>query len=424
MEDHEDVVREYDPVLMRRILSYVKPYRLRFILAIFALLVTTVFDMFIPILIQRTVDRDILPYYYAVQEESLDPSLRVKALAVEGSFHAGGMLFLPGKALTDFSEREKEVLRAANPDFRLPFLAFRVTEENRETIERYNRSEAGTLFFMGDGFAAIREAEKGRITPKDLKIIRGENYRHIRNTAVVYLVILVLSFVFTFIQIYAMALLGQEVMKDLRSELYDHTLRRSLSFLDKNPVGRIVTRITNDVETINELFGEVITSFFKDISLMIGVFVTLFLLSPRLAGYSIVTLPFLGIAAVIFRKKARDAYRRVRIAVSRLNAFLSEHISGMSTVQAFVHEKLSIAQFRLRATELLASNLGEMYVFATFRPIVDIIATVALAIVLYAGAGAFLQGRVSLGVLIAFINLVGKFFDPVRDLAEKYTTLQ
>jgi ATP-binding cassette subfamily B protein len=412
MEDREDIVREYDPVLMRRILRYVRPYRLKFCVAILALLFTTVFEMLIPLLIQRTVDGDILPYHYAVSLSSLDPALAERISSAEGSFHAGGRVFLPAQALVDFSQADKAEIEEANPDFRLPFLVFSLTDANRPLIQAY--AEGQGLFALGEDRAAVREVELRRVSRSDLRVIRSENYRRIRSTAVLYLALLVLSFAFTFLQIYLMAFLGQEVMKDLRFELYEHTVRRSLSFLDRNPVGRIVTRITNDVETINELFGEVISSFFKDISLMIGVFITLFFLSPRLALFSLVLLPLLFAAALVFRVKARDAFRRVRVAVSRLNAFLSEHISGMATVQAFVRERISLFEFKKRSSELLGSNLGEMYVFATFRPIVDVIATVALATVLYFGAATFLQGIISLGVLIAFINLLGKFFDPIR----------
>ena len=225
-------------------------------------------------------------------------------------------------------------------------------------------------------------------------------------------------------QIYLQALLGQEVMKEIRTRLFDHTLRLSLRFLDHNPVGRLVNRITNDVETINELFTDVMPRLVHDLFMMAGVMVALFLMSPRLGVVALLTLPPAFVLTALFRTRARDAFREVRSAVSRINAFLSEHISGMRVVQLFVREARSLAEFRERNRGLLSANLREMYVFAVFRPIVDLLATTSLAIVLYFGGRFLLADVVSLGVLIAFLNLIRMFYQPVMDLSEQYNVLQ
>jgi ATP-binding cassette subfamily B multidrug efflux pump len=231
-------------------------------------------------------------------------------------------------------------------------------------------------------------------------------------------------YVFSFAQIAFQAHLGQAVMREIRTGLFDHTLRLSLRFLDRNPVGRLVSRITNDVETINELFTTVLSSLLKDFSMMIGVMVALFLMSPRLGLIGLLTLPPVFVLTALFRVRARDAFRRVRLAVSRINAFLSEHISGMRIVQMFVQERNTARQFQERSGELLQASLGEMYVFATFRPLVDLMGTVSLAVIVYYGARFVQSDLVSLGVLIAFLNLIRMFYQPVMDLSEKYNILQ
>jgi ATP-binding cassette subfamily B protein len=214
------------------------------------------------------------------------------------------------------------------------------------------------------------------------------------------------------------------IMKDMRTETFDHTVGLSLRYLDSQPVGRLVNRITNDVETINELFTSVLPSLLKDFAMMAGVLVALTLLSPRLALVAIATMPPVLVVTLLFRSRAREVFRRVRLAVSRLNGFLAEHLSGMRIVQLFVRERYSLDQFRERNNQLLAANLGEMYVFATFRPLVDLFATTSLAVIVYFGGWFVLRDLVSLGTLIAFLNLIRMFYEPVMDLSEKYNILQ
>jgi ATP-binding cassette subfamily B protein len=221
-----------------------------------------------------------------------------------------------------------------------------------------------------------------------------------------------------------MAYSGQGVMKDLRLKLYNHTICQSLAFLDTNPVGRLVTRVTNDVETINELFTTVLINFLKDISLMLGVIITLFLLNFRLGLITILTLPPVFLITFYFRTKAREAFRRVRLWLSTVNTYLSEHISGMRIVQIFVQEERCKNEFQEKNDELMRANLGEVYVFAVFRPLIDLLSSTSIAVIIYFGARHFLEGIVSMGIVVAFINLIRKFYQPVRDISEKYTILQ
>jgi ATP-binding cassette subfamily B protein len=213
-------------------------------------------------------------------------------------------------------------------------------------------------------------------------------------------------------------------MKDMRLGLFRKTLSQSTAFLSRHPVGRIVTRLTGDIQTIDEFFTTVLTSFLKDLSVMLGVLATLFVLSPKLALCVIATLPPVLALTLISRVKARDAFRRQRTASSKVYAYLAERLAGIQVVQLFRREKKSSGEFAERNRELLDANLGEMYVFATFRPIVEWFATFTAAVVIVVGGKMILSLSVSLGVLIAFVNLVQMFYSPVTDIAEKYTLLQ
>jgi ATP-binding cassette subfamily B protein len=230
--------------------------------------------------------------------------------------------------------------------------------------------------------------------------------------------------VFSFLETYLISLAGQKVMKDLRTGLFRHILSRSLAFIGEHPSGRLVTRITNDVETVNELFTSVITSFFKDLFIMGGVIITLFALDVHLALISVASLPPVLICSLIFRLRAREAFRRVRHWVSQANSFFAENIAGIKIIQLFAREHQSSAEYEQINTRLMNSNLGEMYVFATFRPIIDFLGSLSLGVIIYFGALQNLGGTLSLGTFAAFITLIRKFYQPVMDIAEKYTILQ
>jgi ATP-binding cassette subfamily B protein len=254
--------------------------------------------------------------------------------------------------------------------------------------------------------------------------ILGKNAAFLIQGCVIYFVILILVFAFTFLQTWTSNLMTQRVMKDIRIELFKKTVSQSTGFLSRHPVGRIVTRLTGDVQTMDEFFTDVLIAFLKDISIMAGTVVTMFILSPRLAVLVFIILPPVLVVTLISRVKARDAFRRQRTASSKVYAYLAERLAGMQVVQLFRQEKRSLKEFKKGNGELLDANLGEMYVFATFRPIVEWFSTLTTAILIVAGSRMALSDSISLGVLIAFINLVQMFFNPVTDIAEKYTMLQ
>jgi len=254
--------------------------------------------------------------------------------------------------------------------------------------------------------------------------IMVRNVSFLVHGCIIYFIALFLAFGFSFLQTWTSSLMTQYVMKDMRLALFKKTLWQSTGFLSRHPVGRIVTRLTSDVQTMDEFFTTVLVAFLKDIAIMAGVIITLFILSWKLALMVIITLPPVLVVTLISRVKARDAFRRQRTASSRVYAYLAERLAGMQVVQLFRQEKKSEREFNKNNRELLDANLGEMYVFATFRPIVEWFSTLTMAVVIVAGSKMILSLSISLGVLIAFINLVQMFFQPVTDIAEKYTMLQ
>jgi ATP-binding cassette subfamily B multidrug efflux pump len=420
--EHEAVMKGFDRGLMKRLLGYVKPYLLVFLLSMGALLLATGGELLLPLIIQRTVDREILPLHRAIQIERAPGVLPGLLGDPEPEYLIGGVYFPPSDRLAKLSGAEKDKLREEgllSSDSYLLISDLDTSAEKAAIVVRYPG-----LFISDQRRAAIRQEDLGQLGGEEIKVLRADNLAGVTAKSRLFLLALAAVFIFTFSQVYLQAYVGQMIMKDLRTGLFDHTLGLSLKYIDVTPVGRLVTRITNDVETINELFTTVLPSLLRDFSLMAGVLVALYILSPPLATITVLTLAPVLLLTLFFRVYARNAYRRVRLAVSRLNSFLSERISGMRIVQLFVREARSRDEFAAKNDELLRANLGEMLVFATFRPLIDLLSTVSIAVIIYFGARLLQADIVSLGVLIAYLTLIRKFYEPVMDLSEKYNILQ
>jgi ATP-binding cassette subfamily B multidrug efflux pump len=420
--DQEAVMKGFDRGLMKRLLGYVKPYLLVFFLSLGALLLATGAELLLPLIIQRTVDREILPLRRALRLEQIPESLVERLGGVNPQEVIASVWYLPAERLAELSSREKDGLRERGLLSDDSYLLIRGLDEGAE--KRRIVARHADIFSADARRAAVRQTDLSRLSGEEVKVLRADNLAGAARLSRLFLLALAAVFVFTFTQVYLQAYVGQMIMKDLRTGLFAHTLGLSLKYIDVTPVGRLVTRITNDVETINELFTTVLPSLLRDFSLMAGVLVALYILSPQLATITLLTLFPVLLISLFFRVKARNAYRRVRLAVSQLNAFLSERISGMRIVQLFGREARSRSEFATKNNELLRANLGEMLVFATFRPLIDLLSTVSIAVIIYFGARLLQIELVSLGVLIAYLTLIRKFYEPVMDLSEKYNILQ
>ncbi|MDY7029649.1 MAG: ABC transporter ATP-binding protein, partial [Spirochaetota bacterium] len=414
--EQDKIIKGYDPVIMRRLLAFIAPYKLPAIVAVAALLVAIIAELATPVIMQRAIDNTIIARSYRLEDAPRSRDVLRERKLLEETDEIGGYLYL--------SETENEKLSADIKD-------------ELEDLDLYQkkswyltpfRDDPGLLALLEDhpdlfetidGYILIEHDRMDSLTSREKQILRSDDISTLGQLTILYFGLLTASLIFMFVQVYLMAFTGQEVMRDIRGKLFGHTIRQSLRYLGKTPVGTLVTRITNDVETINEFFTSVATSILRDFSLMAGVIITMFLLDLRLALITIITLPPVLILTFFFRTRARDAYRRVRMWVSRVNAFLSEHILGMEVVQIFGREKISRADFSQRNQELLKANLSEMMVFAVFRPLINLLTSVSIGTILYFGGRMVLETTVSLGIMIAFVNLINKFYQPVMDFAEK-----
>lgn len=246
----------------------------------------------------------------------------------------------------------------------------------------------------------------------------------LRTLAVLFLGALVLEFVLDYAQAYLTAWMGQRVMGDLRLQVFSHLQRLSVSYFDRHPVGRLMTRVTSDVETLNELFSSGVVTVFGDVFTLAAITGMMLLTDWRLALVAFAVMPVMYLSAVTFRRHVRSSFRDIRARVARLNAFLQEHLSGLRVVQLFGREQAEAAAFAAVNRDHLQAHLRSITVYAIFFPVVEFLTSVALALLLWYGGLRVLDGTLTVGVLAAFIQLTRRFFQPLQDLSEKYNLLQ
>lgn len=257
----------------------------------------------------------------------------------------------------------------------------------------------------------------------DLFRVQG-NYDIIVSTSIKYGIVLILSFLFNITQTWVLQKTGQSIILTVRKDLYAHIQSLSSRFFDLTPVGKLVTRITNDVEALDEMYSGILVRLFRNIVKIIGLAAVMLILDFRLALISFVLLPIVAVLTVLFRWIARKTYRITRTRLTDLNTFLSENISGMRIIQIFGREKRKYEEFNDKSTKLYKAFYREMIVFAVFRPLIYILSIFSLMIVLGLGSREVLGGAISVGTLYVFAQYIQSFFDPIQELAEQFSTLQ
>ena len=246
----------------------------------------------------------------------------------------------------------------------------------------------------------------------------------ISEIAGVYLGSLVFSYFLEFIQTYLMQWTGQKVMYDLRSQIFRHIQRMHVAFFDRNPTGRLVTRVTSDVDALNEMFTSGVVSIFEDVLVLAGIVFVMLRMNWWLALMAFSVIPFILLGTQIFRKHVRESYRRIRTAIARINSYLQEHVSGMSVVQLFNREERAFQDFEKVNRQHMKAFKDAIMAYALYYPTVEILSSIAVAIIIWMGGRGVLRGAVTLGVLVAFIQYSQRFFRPIQDLSDKYNILQ
>ncbi|MEJ2616510.1 MAG: ABC transporter ATP-binding protein, partial [Ignavibacteriaceae bacterium] len=256
------------------------------------------------------------------------------------------------------------------------------------------------------------------------KYIANKDFHGLLIISLLLLGSLLMQVVIQYLLTYYTQYLGQKTIYDLRTQIFQHTQKLALKFFDKTPIGRIVTRTTNDVEALSQLFSSGIVMVFSDIFIIVWILAFMFLMDVKLSLVTLSVLPVLIYGTFLFRKKVRESYRDVRLHLARLNSYMQEHVTGMNVVQIFNKEKDELKHFSNINNDYREANIRSIFYYAIFYPTVELLSSIALGLIIWYGGGEIIRSNLTIGVLFAFIQFTEMFFRPIRDLSEKYNIMQ
>ncbi|MCM0646957.1 ABC transporter ATP-binding protein/permease [Clostridium swellfunianum] len=395
--NEESLAKSYDSRLMKRLLIYAKPFRMYLIAVILLMLLGTGLDLLRPILIKNAIDNNINGYKkpYTMLQEPVANSIKIGDSYVAQGERAGG------KAVTMLYYDKKYFIADG-----------RVNEQKPYAINVDKLTQEGNTYTVYP------------LTSEELKVLRRDDVAGVIKTVIYTLLICISVFALGYVWMYLLQVAGQKIIYNIRNDLFKHVEGLSLSFFDKNPVGRLVTRVTNDVEALNEMYTGVLVYVFKDIFIIVGILIAMFSLNVKLALVILASVPFVLAGSIIFKKYDRDAYRDVRAKLAKINSSLSENISGVKTVQIYHKEEKMFNEFDGINKSYFQASMKQLTIFALFRPSVDLLSTLTLAGLLWFGGLKVLNQDIPVGMLFAFVSYLMQFFQPIFDLTEKYDILQ
>ena len=324
-----------------------------------------------------------------------------------------------------FLSKDPSVLPSAPDDSFAGYYQLFLYEDSYYMAERITPEES-RLFKEADKDLLESYLQKGapKLNAKELSALRHTDFTGILKAALLYLTMLLSGFVLNAVNTWMLQKMGQNIIYRMREQVFAHIHSLSLSFFNTTPVGKLVTRVSNDTEAVNELFTDILIKLFKNSVKIIGYAVVMISINARMAFVSFLLLPVVAVLTFVFRFLSRKAYQITRNRITELNTFLSEHISGMRLIQIFAREKEKYAEFENRSELLFRANWREVMTFAVFRPSIYLLSIIAMILVIGTGSFHVLDGSLSLGTLFIFITYISSFFEPIQELAEQFGTLQ
>ena len=359
-------------------------------------------ELYRPIIVGNAIDQYINGYYHPY---------------VEADVSASDAINWNGLVLS----RDQAVSKADSASFYQIFL----WKDHYYMAENLTRAEC-TALQNADTSVLKNYVRKGaqKLTSNDLKVLRQNDFKGILKAGILFLLLLFSGFFLNLADTWLLQKMGQQIVYKLREETFTHIHSLSLSFFNTTPVGKLVTRVSNDTEAVNELFSTILVKLFKNVVKIIGYAVVMLSINVKMAGISFLLLPLVAILTFVFRHLSRKAYQITRNKITELNTFLSEHISGMKLIQIFAREKEKYSEFEGKSMELYRANFREIMTFAIFRPSIYLVSVIAMILVIRTGSLSVLNGSLSLGTLFVFITYISSFFEPIQELSEQLGTLQ
>ncbi|HVP76921.1 MAG TPA: ABC transporter ATP-binding protein [Thermodesulfobacteriota bacterium] len=416
--------KAYDLKLMARLGGFLRPYSKLMVLSLIFVLIMAGLDLIIPYLTKEAIDRYIV--------------VAAREVVLKGDGSPGERRFWDQYGSKFIPEKEKgkfllppEVLRSMDKKEITLFQKYGLLTENRYYLFTPQRPEQERLLkkhpslFENKGSQWFISFDRMKeLNREELLVLRGRDIEGVLHIALLVGFIFIMNFVMNFAQVYAMELAGQKMMHDLRMRVFSHVQDLPISFFDRNPVGRLVTRLTNDIQNVHEMFTSVLINLLKDVLLVVGIIFLLLHLNRQLALVSFSVIPLIFVVAVVFSRRARDVFREIRLKIAQMNSFFNENFSGIGVVQLFRRERENSRRFEQINEKYYLANMKQISIYAFFVPLVEILSSGAIGLLLWYGGGRVIQEAMTVGVLVAFLSYIRMFFQPIRDLSEKYNILQ
>ncbi|MEE9419319.1 MAG: ABC transporter ATP-binding protein [Desulfatiglandaceae bacterium] len=423
-EEEGKLGKPYNFRLLKRLARYALPYKKTVALALSFTILIALFDLVVPYLSKIAIDRYIMVAWHRVE------------IGRPGDSRVNDLLSRYGHLLE--KGREGSFYYISNLDIKEIDPAHLATYKTHGIItpERFYRvrpdllsgtsleKEIKDFHGMRDGSLLIPYKLLNTLPRKEILKIREKDIRGVTLMAVIFLFLVILSFGLGYGEHYLFEFTGQNMMQDIRLRLFDRMQSQAIRFFDRHPVGRLVTRVTNDVENLNEMLKSVFITVFKEFFILTGILIVLLCLNWRLALVCFALIPFIFGLTFLFSKMAREAFRELRTTVAKINGFLQERITAMRIIQLFVRERFQMDSFARINHQNYLAGMKQIRVFAIFMPIMELFSSVAVALLIWYGGGKVIGEQLTLGSLVAFISYIQMFFKPIRDISEKYNIMQ
>jgi ABC-type multidrug transport system fused ATPase/permease subunit len=417
--------KPYNLRLLKRLAKYAIPYKRTVSVCLLLAILITMLGLVLPYFSKIAIDRYILSSWYSVNLSMMGDQRSKEFLNKYGhlteSDETGSYALLANSNIKKIDPAELYEYRSQGliSDERL----YKAWLDNEDIV--HLMEEGGTfLIKMEDGSIALPIENLKKLEIKDILRIRAGDFRGLTFVGIALLGVLLFSFLLEYWENYLLEYTGQNIMQDIRLELFQRMQSRALSFFNRHPVGQLVTRVTNDIENLNEMFKSVLVTFFKDIFILIGIIAVLIYLNWKLAIVSFLILPLIFGFTLLFSSLMREAFRELREKVAKLNAFQQERFAGMQIIQLFAREKFQMNNFAALNHENYLAGMKQLRLFSVFVPVMELISSFAVALIIWYGGGKVIADQLSLGSLVAFISYIQMFFRPIREISEKYNIMQ
>ncbi len=409
----EDKIRKItNRAIIRRLLGYLGREKWLMAVAVMLTVILTGIQLSFPYLTKIAIDNYILSTVQVIKPEESD-------IEFINSFDSKALTILDEECYA-IKSKTLSLIPASFVD-KLYEKGKLQREKYYMFIDSYDEALWGILDYQS--FLNVRlvsERALRQLNIRQILSLRRSDIDGIKHIALIFLFLLFIHLGLTFASIFILAYTGQMVMYRIRKKIFTHIQRLRISFFDRIPSGRLVTRATNDAEKLNEFFTDVLTGFFQDIFQCIGVMIVMFNLQLRLSLVTYTVLPLIVLAISIFRVKVRKVYQKVRELLSKMNSKLAEYLNGMKVIQLFNQERETSKNFNKVNKAYYNANMKQILVYGVFRPSIDLLSSVGIALVLWYGGGEVIRNTITLGMLVAFISYIKMFFDPIHDISERF----